>query len=78
MVNVIDSLNITGMIKLLYEQFEKYTTELKQVEDEIIIKYRVNEDYSMELRQALELKTLQEACLKMIIEYSTTKEQQHE
>jgi hypothetical protein len=57
------------MLKLLHEQLLDYSDQLKEVEKEIIRKYKANEDYQDELVKANGLKMLQKETIKMMGEY---------
>ena len=56
------------MQKIIHEQFLEYSETLKEVEKEIIRKYKAGEDCSADVTRAVGLKMLKEECIKMMVE----------
>ena len=56
------------MQKIIHEQFLEYGETLKEVEKEIIRKYKAGEDYSADVTRAVGLKMLKEECVRMTVE----------
>jgi len=56
------------MQKIIHEQFSEYVETLKEVEKEIIRKYKAGEDYSSDVTRAVGLKMLKEECIRMMVE----------
>jgi hypothetical protein len=53
---------------MIAEQFQEYSETLKELEKEIIRKYKAGEDYSADVTRAAGLKILKEQCVKMMVE----------
>lgn len=53
---------------IIHEQFLEYSETLKEVEKEIIRKYKAGEDCSSDVTRAVGLKLLKEECVKMMVE----------
>lgn len=51
---------------IIHEQFLEYDKELKELEKEIIRKYKANEDYSADVTKASGLKMMKEECVMMM------------
>ena len=64
---------MSEMLKMLHTQLLEYSKELKEVEKEIIRKYRAKEDYSEDVRKATGLKLLQQECVKMMAQQKLNK-----
>jgi predicted DNA-binding ArsR family transcriptional regulator len=56
------------MQKIIHEQFLEYGETLKEVEKEIIRKYKTGEDYSADVTRAVSLKMLKQECVRMMVE----------
>lgn len=56
------------MQKIIHEQFLEYGETLKELEKEIIRKYKAGEDYSADVTRAAGLKMLKEECVRMMVE----------
>ena len=54
------------LLKMIHEQFLEYDNELKELEKEIIRKYKAGEDYSADVTKANGLKMMKEECVLMI------------
>ena len=52
--------------KMIHEQFIEYTQELKELEKEIIRKYKSGENYENEVKKASGLKIMKEECVRML------------
>ena len=52
--------------KIIHEQFLEYDKELKELEKEIIRKYKAGEDYSADVTKASGLKMMKEECVRMM------------
>lgn len=61
---------MSELIKIIHEQLTDYTNQLKELETEMVRKYKDGEDYSKDLEKARGLKELQNECLFMIAEKS--------
>jgi hypothetical protein len=57
---------MSEMLKMLHEQFLEYNTQLKEIEKEIIRKYKAGEDYSTDVTKASGLKMMKEECVRMM------------
>lgn len=57
---------MSEMLKMLHEQFLEYSAELKEIEKEIIRKYKSGEDYSTDVTKASGLKMMKEECVRMM------------
>ena len=53
---------------IIHEQFQEYSETLRELEKEIIRKYKAGEDYSADVTRAAGLKMLKEECIKMMVE----------
>lgn len=51
---------------LIHEQFLEYDLELKELEKEIIRKYKAGEDYEQDVMKASGLKLMKEECVRML------------
>jgi len=52
--------------KIIHEQFIEYSEQLKEIEKEIIKKYKTGEDYSADIIKASGLKIMKEEAARMI------------
>ncbi len=52
--------------EIIHEQFLEYSESLKELEKEIIRKYKAGEDYSADVTRASGLKMLKEECVRMM------------
>lgn len=59
---------MNGLQEIIHEQFLEYSETLKELEKEIIRKYKAGEDYSADVTRAAGLKMLKEECVRMMIE----------
>lgn len=59
-----------NMLALLNEQLTDYSTQLKEVEKELLRKYKAGKDYQKELNKAQGLKALEKQTVLMMGEYS--------
>ena len=59
---------MNGLQEIIHEQFLEYSETLKELEKEIIRKYKIGEDYSADVTRAAGLKMLKEECLRMMAE----------
>ena len=57
-----------SLLAIIHEQFLEYSETLKELEKEIIRKYKAGEDYSADVTRAAGLKMLKEECLRMMAE----------
>jgi len=57
---------MSELIKMIHEQFLEYDKELKELEKEIIRKYKSGEDYSADVTKASGLKMMKEECVRMM------------
>jgi len=57
-----------SLIEIIHEQFLEYSEKLKELEKEIIRKYKAGEDYSADVTKAAGLKMLKEECVRMMAE----------
>ncbi len=55
--------------QLIHEQLLEYSSQLKEVEKEIIRKYKEGEDFQEDLRKASGLKLMQEECVRSLARY---------
>lgn len=69
---------MSEMLKMLHAQLLEYSKELKEVEKEIVRKYRAKEDYSEDVRKATGLKLLQQECVKMMAKQKLSKSLKNE
>jgi len=53
---------------MLHEQLIDYSNQLKEVEKEIVRKYKAGEDYHDDLKKAGGLKMMKDECVKMMVE----------
>lgn len=56
--------------KIIHEQLLEYSQQLRELEKEIIRKYKAKEDYSADVTKAVELKALQKECVIMMAQKS--------
>jgi hypothetical protein len=63
---------MSALGELIHQQLLEYTKELKEVEAEIIRKYRAGEDCSEDVTKAVGLKRMQEECIRMLAEKGIT------
>jgi predicted DNA-binding ArsR family transcriptional regulator len=59
---------MNGLQEIIHEQFLEYSETLKELEKEIIRKYKAGEDYSADVTRAAGLKMLKEECIRMMVE----------
>ena len=59
---------MSELLKMIHEQLNDYSSQLKETEKEIIRKYKSGEDFSQELTKASGLKMMQKECLLMMTE----------
>lgn len=59
---------MNGLQEIIHEQFLEYSETLKELEKEIIRKYKAGEDYSADVTRAAVLKMLKEECVRMMAE----------
>lgn len=59
---------MSALTEIIHEQFLEYGVALKELEKEIIRKYKSGEDYSADVTRAAGLKMLREECVKMMAE----------
>lgn len=59
---------MNGLQEIIHEQFLEYSETLKELEKEIIRKYKAGEDYSADVTRAAGLKMLKEECVRMMVE----------
>jgi len=59
----IENMNIQ---ELIHEQLLEYSQQLKELEKEIIRKYKAGENYSADVTKASGLKMLKEECVRMM------------
>ena len=52
--------------EMIHEQFLEYSKELKELEKEIIRKYKSGEDYSKDVTKASGIKMMKEECIIMM------------
>lgn len=52
--------------EMIHEQFLEYSTQLKELEKEILRKVRAGEDYSKDVKQAAGLKLMKEEAVRMM------------
>jgi hypothetical protein len=52
--------------EMIHEQLLEYSEQLKELEKEIIRKYKAGEDYSADVTKANGLKIMKEECLRMM------------
>ncbi len=57
---------MSELSKLIHEQFLEYSEQLKELEKEIIRKYKSGEDYSADVTKASGLKIMKEECMIMM------------
>jgi len=57
---------MSELLKMIHKQFLEYSEQLKEVEKEIVRKYRAGEDYSADVTKANGLKMMQEESLRMM------------
>jgi len=57
---------MSELLKMIHEQFLEYSEQLKEVEKEIIRKYKAGKDYSADVTKASGLKMMQEEALRMM------------
>ncbi len=57
---------MSEMLKMIHEQLLEYSEQLKELEKEIIRKYKAGEDYSSDVTKASGLKMMQDECVKMM------------
>lgn len=62
-----------SLLPIIHEQLLEYSRQLKELEKEIIRKYKAGDEYSADLRKAAGLKMLQEECVRMMVKYQQTK-----
>jgi len=56
-----------ALIEIIHEQLFEYNEQLKELEKEIIRKYKNGEDYSTDVTKANGLKMMKEECIRMIV-----------
>jgi hypothetical protein len=59
---------MNGLQEIIHEQFLEYSETLKELEKEIIRKYKAGEDFWADVTRASGLKMLKEECLRMMAE----------
>ena len=59
---------MNSLQEIIHEQFLEYSEDLKELEKEIIRKYKAGEDYSADVTRASGLKLLKEEYLRMFVE----------
>lgn len=59
-------IKMVELIKLIHEQLLEYNEQLKEVEKEIIRKYKAGEDYSADVTKARGLKVMKEEAVRMM------------
>jgi hypothetical protein len=59
---------MNGLQEIIHEQFLEYSETLKELEKEIIRKYKAGDDYSADVTRAAGLKMLKEECVRMMVE----------
>ena len=64
----INNKEMSELLKMIHEQLNDYSSQLKATEKEIIRKYKSGEDFSQELTKASGLKLMQKECLLMMTE----------
>ena len=52
--------------ELIHEQFLEYSTQLEELEKEIILKLKAGEDYSKDVKKAAGLKLMKEEAVRMM------------
>ena len=52
--------------EMIHEQLLEYSEQLKELEKEIIRKYKAGEDYSDDVTKASGLKIMKEECVRMM------------
>ena len=57
---------MSELLKMIHEQFLEYDKELKELEKEIIRKYKAGEDYAADVTKASALKMMKEECVLMM------------
>jgi len=57
---------MSELTKMIHEQFLEYDKELKELEKEIIRKYKAGEDYASDVTKASGLKMMKEECVRMM------------
>ena len=57
---------MSELLKMIHEQFLEYDKELKELEKEIIRKYKAGEDYAVDVTKASGLKMMKEECVRMM------------
>ena len=57
---------MSALIEMIHEQFLEYSEQLKELEKEIIRKYKAGEDYSADVTKARELKIMKEEAARMM------------
>ena len=57
---------MSELLKMIHEQLLEYSEQLKELEKEIIRKYKAGEDYSADVRKASGLKLMKEECVRMM------------
>jgi hypothetical protein len=57
-----------SIFEMLHEQLIDYSNQLKEVEKEIVRKYKAGEDYHDDLKKARGLKMMKDGCVKMMVE----------
>jgi predicted DNA-binding ArsR family transcriptional regulator len=67
MLGICKNYGIMGeLLKMIHEQFLEYDKELKELEKEIIRKYKTGEDYAADVTKASGLKMMKEECVLMM------------
>ena len=59
---------MSELLKMIHEQFLDYDKELKELEKEIIRKYKAGEDYQSDIKKASGLKLMKEECVRMMVQ----------
>ena len=59
---------MSGLTEIIHKQFLEYSVILKELEKEIIRKYKAGEDLSADVTRAVELKMLKAECVIMMAE----------
>lgn len=57
---------MSELLKMIHEQFLDYDKELKELEKEIVRKYKAGEDYADDVIKANGLKMMKEECVRMM------------
>lgn len=58
---------MSNLQAMIHEQFLEYSEQLKELEKEIIRKYKAGEDYSADVTKASGLKMMKEEAVRMMV-----------